>query len=1067
MVRRSIVAVLYAFSVIMFVTLQPQPTLAAVGCTPTTGAGYTITVCLDAPANNAVMTGTTTVTATATISAGAPSGVRISDVVFCLIEAPCTSGAAETAGYLLTDFRADAGGIYTFTLDSTLFADRTTTLHAYAEMSDGLVSQSSSATVTLQNGQTSPPPVPSGFQPTSGTAPGSGGMVVAAVGDGAGGLPQAQTVSDMVAGWNPNMFLYLGDVYEKGSPAEFQNWYAPSYGRFDSIGNPTVGNHEYSASPTAEGYFRYFKKPPDYYSYDAGGWHFVSLNSNSQFDSSVSGVRQTQPGSGGVRTMYDWLADDLTEHASACTIVYYHHPLWNQGEESQSTRMSAVWSLLAQRGVEMVLNGHDHSYQRYAPLDGAGNPSPTGVVEFIAGAGGHGTQQVTPGSMPGPNPVVSASAYSALKLTLRPDRADFVTEAPSGQQVDSGFVPCQAGGSDTSPPTRPVLAAPQVSSSAAGPSVALSWTAATDDRGVAGYRVLRNGAPVSGDLPASATTYTDTAVQPSTTYSYTVEAFDAAGNRTASDPPQSATTPAAGQVTVQAPGSQTADTYASASSPTAKGSATTMRVSAQTSPSGQNIGYLAFNVTGTSGIGRATLWLYSTSSFGTANRISAFAVPDPGWGESTLTWNQRPTIGATAGAAATPGGTAGVWKSWDVTDLVRGNGTVSFALQETAGSTAVTFATKEQSSAAFAPKLVIDPPTGPVADTTPPTVPTGLTATAGSATSVDLAWTAATDNSGSVASYTVYRAGQQVASVTTGTGYTDTTATAGSTYSYTVDAVDPAGNRSAASAAVSVTTPAAPDTTPPTVPTGLTATAGSPTSVDLAWTAATDASGVAGYRVQRGGSLISGTSPVTATSYTDSTAQPATQYAYTVTAVDTAGNESAASASGSVTTPGQQQQEATYSTALSQGVYVRSGSFAATNYWTSAIWRVGGTGQYATYLKVVVPANNPNVLANLTHVYLDLQPAVSSGGFEVHQGNSSTWEYKTITWNNQPGFAPTVLTTSGPATAGTPVRVDLAQWVTGPGTYTFVLTSPASTVQQYNSLSAASSRATVTVLSQP
>ena len=161
------------------------------------------------------------------------------------------------------------------------------------------------------------------------------------MGDGADGRPQTQQVSDLIAGMNPNMFLYLGDVYEKGSAAEFQNYYAAQFGRFDSISNPTIGNHEYSSSSTAEGYFRYWRSPPNYYSYDAGGWHFVSLNSDDHFDRSVSGVRQTQPGTGGVRTMYDWLADDLAAHPT-CTIVYYHHPLWNQGEESPSSRMSAI-----------------------------------------------------------------------------------------------------------------------------------------------------------------------------------------------------------------------------------------------------------------------------------------------------------------------------------------------------------------------------------------------------------------------------------------------------------------------------------------------------------------------------------------------------------------------------------------------------------------------------------------------------------------------------------------------------------------------------------------------------
>jgi PKD repeat protein len=806
MPRRVLLAVISALAVV-FAMLTTSIASAASGCVVTTGStGYTVTVCLTAPADGAALSGNATVTATATVSGGT-STLRISGVTFCLDAANCNSGGSA---YVLKDFAADAGGVFTFTLDTTLYADRTATLYAYAEMNDGLVSQPVSQAVTFQNGQSAPAPMPTGFSSTPGTAPGPGGLVVAAVGDGADGRQSTNQVSDLIAGMNPNMFLYLGDVYEKGSPAEFENYYRKQFGRFDAITNPTIGNHEYSASTTGEGYFRYWKSPPDYYSFDAGGWHFVSLNSDDHFVRSVAGVRQTEPGTGGVRTMYDWLADDLDAHASACTIVYYHHPLWNQGEEGPSSRMSTIWSLLAQKNVSLVLNGHDHSYQRYPALDGEGNPSPGGVTEIISGGGGHGSQVVTPGTYPGADPVAYAAALGALRLTLKPDRADFVASGVSGTTLDSGTVPCQSAGGDTVPPSQPVLATPQASTTPTGTAVALSWTEATDDRGVAGYRVRRDGQVVSGDLSATTLTWTDTTALPSTQYRYTVEAFDAFGNETASAP-RTVTTPASGQVVIQAPASKTQDTYASALSPTAKGSGTVMRVSQAASTSGEQISYLKFSVAGTSGVGKATLMLNaaSTSSAATAR---VYGVPDTTWSESTLTWTQRPSIGAAAAAPPTPGLVAGQWKSWDVTDLVSGNGTVSFALQQTGtNATAMSFATKENATAGIAPKLVIDPP----AAGTAPSVPTGLTANADNPTTVQLSWAQST---GSVDHYVVYRNGAELASAPplASPAYADTSAEPGTAYSYTVAAVDAAGNSSAQSEAAHATTPEG-DTTAPTV----------------------------------------------------------------------------------------------------------------------------------------------------------------------------------------------------------------------------------------------------------
>ncbi|MEK8128651.1 hypothetical protein WMW72_12110 [Paenibacillus filicis] len=185
----------------------------------------------------------------------------------------------------------------------------------------------------------------------------------------------------------------------------------------------------------------------------------------------------------------------------------------------------------------------------------------------------------------------------------------------------------------------------------------------------------------------------------------------------------------------------------------------------------------------------------------------------------------------------------------------------------------------------------------PPEDTQPPTTPTGLTSTSVTASQVQLSWSASTDNVGVVA-YDIYRGGTKIGSSST-TTYTDNTVSPGTSYSYTVKARDAAGNVSAASSPVSVSTPAAPDTQAPSIPTGLTATAAGTDTINLAWTASTDNVGVAGYDIYRDGNKVGS---FATTTYSDTGLTASTTYSYTVKAKDAAGNISAASAAASATT---------------------------------------------------------------------------------------------------------------------------------------------------------------------
>ena len=174
---------------------------------PVTGA-YTATVCLTDPADGASIVGNTTIVATASFSGTSP-GVR--RFVFYI------DGA-----YLLTDYTTP----YTFVLPSAKIVDGIHVIEVESLLRDNFTTDRASISLTFNNGVTQPPVNTNSFTPSTGTTPAPGKpFVVGAVGDGAGGDPSADNVTNLVSSWNPNLFLYLGDVYEKGSAAEFYNWY--------------------------------------------------------------------------------------------------------------------------------------------------------------------------------------------------------------------------------------------------------------------------------------------------------------------------------------------------------------------------------------------------------------------------------------------------------------------------------------------------------------------------------------------------------------------------------------------------------------------------------------------------------------------------------------------------------------------------------------------------------------------------------------------------------------------------------------------------------------------------
>ena len=401
---------------------HPVPTSGAqaASCKSSSPASnaYTVEICFAAPTSGSTLSGDVSVSAAIRLSGTKRSNLE--GMVFYL-----------NGTYLLTTYNSP----YTFTLPTAQWVDGNYTLSAEAQMRDKFISQQASMPVVFKNGVTVQPVNTNHFQPTSGRPAASGApFLVAAGGDGASGEPSAAAVSSLIASINPNLFLYLGDVYENGSLAEFYNWYGtPStyFGQFRAITDPTVGNHEY-LTQDASGYFNYWDNIPSYYSFNADGWHFISLNANAP-----------RIGVGPGSAQYQWLQQDLAANAQTCTIVYYHEPLFNIGSEGTVPALSGIWALMAQYGVSIVLNGHDHDYQRWVPLDGNGQPSPNGVTEFVVGSAGHGIQKfVRSDSRVAYANDTEPAAFGVLLLQLSQTGASFTYQSTTGTVLDSGSIPC-------------------------------------------------------------------------------------------------------------------------------------------------------------------------------------------------------------------------------------------------------------------------------------------------------------------------------------------------------------------------------------------------------------------------------------------------------------------------------------------------------------------------------------------------------------------------------------------------------------------------------------------------
>lgn len=248
--------------------------------------------------------------------------------------------------------------------------------------------------------------------------------------------------SDLLTGGDLAAVLTLGDnQYDNATLSEFLASYDPSWGRAKPITHPAIGNHEYLTAGAA-GYFDYFgteagERGSGYYSFDVGTWHLVALNSNCSKLPAGSGAHGCDEGS----PQNDWLEADLAAHPSECTLAYWHHPRYSSGGHGNHVTMTPSWRDLYAAGAEVVLNGHSHDYERFAPQDPVAGADPQGIREFVVGTGGVGT---TAFGTTKPNSEVRATGnFGVLRLTLHPNAYDWSFAAAAGSTLtDAGSAPC-------------------------------------------------------------------------------------------------------------------------------------------------------------------------------------------------------------------------------------------------------------------------------------------------------------------------------------------------------------------------------------------------------------------------------------------------------------------------------------------------------------------------------------------------------------------------------------------------------------------------------------------------
>ena len=272
---------------------------------------------------------------------------------------------------------------------------------------------------------------PGSAGPGAGTAPAPDEVLVGAGDIAQCGIGDAEATAKLLDHIPGTVFTLGDNVQGSGSAAEYANCFEPTWGRHRSRMFPTIGNHDYEYTGGGP-YFAYFGDsagPPGlgYYSYTRGAWHVVSLNSE------IAAERGS--------SQYEWLREDLGESTSRCTLAMWHRPLFSSGPSGGSDRMRDVWRLLELFGADLVLSGHDHDYERFAPQDADGRPTARGIRAFVVGTGGYTLYGRT--AVRANSEVWVSHTWGVLKLTLKSGSYDWEFVPVAGQSFrDFGTASC-------------------------------------------------------------------------------------------------------------------------------------------------------------------------------------------------------------------------------------------------------------------------------------------------------------------------------------------------------------------------------------------------------------------------------------------------------------------------------------------------------------------------------------------------------------------------------------------------------------------------------------------------
>ena len=269
-------------------------------------------------------------------------------------------------------------------------------------------------------------------------------VVVAAVGDVACAPTSSKTATDChdvevanLISADPTIrkVLLLGDLqYDRGEPDAFAASYDRSFGRFRSRAIPVPGNHEYGTG-NAAGYFGYFgpaahPESNGYYSVNIGSWHVVALNSNCEHVSCAADSEQMT-----------WLRADLAANTKPCLAAMWHHPRFSSSEHGNDERSTPFWNELMAAKADVILNGHDHFYERYEPQDANAVASPNGPRSFVVGTGGRLLYSVKSIQ---PNSAKRITGFGFLRLELQKGSYSwqFVPDGETTTDTDSGSARC-------------------------------------------------------------------------------------------------------------------------------------------------------------------------------------------------------------------------------------------------------------------------------------------------------------------------------------------------------------------------------------------------------------------------------------------------------------------------------------------------------------------------------------------------------------------------------------------------------------------------------------------------